>query len=86
MCDCRKVLEEKLLAKVQEMRPDAINITGSLAGYGFIIKNNKMTSRPTTTFDVEYTHKLKNGKEKLKKEKVSIALSHCPHCGEKVAD
>jgi len=84
MCDCRKVLEAKLLEKFKEQYPDGEQHSVSLEGYAFVFGGNTISSKPVMPIRQTYLHTYKNGNKKEKKIPCSLSLSYCPHCGEKV--
>ena len=84
MCNCRQEMEEKLLEKVKEQKPNAEQLKVELGGYGMMLNGNKMEYRPVMPINIEYLHTFKNGNQKTKKDTMIFALKHCPFCGEEV--
>ncbi len=87
MCECKSKIESELLEKIRKDKPDVEDLSVELKGYGFMFGDDKkLESLPITPIEVSYVHTFKNGKKKKRKEMISLAVSYCPHCGEKVKE
>ncbi len=84
MCNCKKEMEARLLEKCSQEPGEDHKI--KLMGYGYILSDNKLEYRPVMPIEHTYMHTAKNGNKKSKTDKISMVLSHCPFCGEKVVE
>ena len=84
MCECRNVIEEKLLARFKAQSPNAANHEVSLDGYGIVI-GEKLSARPFMPATFRADHPLKKGGLKTKTTRVNMFFTFCPFCGTKQA-
>lgn len=84
MCECRKDIEEKLLARFIEKSPSASNHEVSLKGYAIVI-GETLSSRPFMPATLMADHPLKKGGLKRKTEEIKMLFTYCPFCGTKQA-
>lgn len=83
MCDCKKVVEGKLLERAKEMLPESENIKVDIGGYTFLLTDNTMKLSQFLPATIEHTVTVKKTGEKKKKKMVqNITASYCMFCGE----
>ena len=83
-CTCREDIEAKLLDRFKTNVPDATDHSVSLDGYGLVIVENTMLSKPYMPIRVSAMHPVKKGGARLKKSQQSMFFSYCPFCGVKL--
>lgn len=83
MCDCRKDLEEKILARFKTAAPDAKDHCAELSGYTFLLCDSGVTEVGCMVFKLTASHPLKKGGFKEKTERSNMIFTFCPFCGEK---
>jgi hypothetical protein len=82
MCDCKRNVEAKLLARAKEMHPDATGHEVKLAGYAFIF-GKTVQLKGCMPFEFRAEFPLKKGGTKHKTEKTNMMFTFCPWCGVK---
>lgn len=88
MCECKKEMEDKLLANFKEKAPGAKGHAVELTGYTFVINRKTLIPgiMPFMTLEARAEFPLKKGGSKMKKYKENMLLSFCPFCGEKLTE
>ncbi|MDT8383023.1 MAG: hypothetical protein RRB22_01260 [Gammaproteobacteria bacterium] len=81
MCDCRSVLEKKLLQRVQNANPEATGINIGLGGYVYVI-GGSVGMKPSLPIEGSFDLPTKSGGTKTKRIKERMIASYCPFCGE----
>jgi len=85
-CNCKKEIEEMMLAKSIVQYPEATDHKVSLSkGYSLIIDRKSGDCRDVARmpFEITAVFPLKNGNRKSKTIKMSMFFSFCPFCGVK---
>ena len=82
MCDCKRNVEAKLLARAKEIYPDATEHEVKLTGYAFIF-GKTVELKGCMSFEHSAEFPLKKGGLKRKTEKTNMMFTFCPWCGEK---
>ena len=83
-CTCRTDIEAKLLERFKESSPEATDHSVSLQGYGLVIIENRMESRPCMQIKTTASYPLKKGGSKVKESTQSMMFNYCPFCGKSV--
>lgn len=81
-CDCKKDIEEKLLARFKEQSPEATGHEASLKGYALIF-GNKLEQKGCMQLEVVADFPLKKGGMKSKKQTQNMIFNYCPFCAVK---
>lgn len=83
-CTCKKDIETRLLERFKGSSPEASDHSVELQGYGLVIVENKMESRPCMPFKMAASYPLKKGGSKVKTSTQSMIFNYCPFCGQSV--
>lgn len=82
MCECRKDIEARLLARFKEAAPEAADHKVDLQGYAFVFgEANALEMRPYMTYKAGATYPLKKGGTKWKQQTGNMMFNFCPFCG-----
>lgn len=86
MCDCKTLIEGKMLEMFVDGKPDGAEHEIKLEGYGFCLnrESNQIELKPFMPAVGCYTHTFKNGNKKKKKVEQNIFFNYCPFCGESI--
>ena len=84
MCECEKVLTEKLTEKLKEMYPEAKDHIVSLPDYALILSNpSRWVGKMRVDMTVVVPMRKNSEVYKAKKIKQALFISNCPFCGVK---
>jgi len=81
-CNCKNDLEEKLLARFQDVSPEAIGHELSLTGYAFIL-GDKLEYKGCMKIEAVADFPLRKGGFKRKTQTQNMIFTFCPFCGVK---
>jgi hypothetical protein len=84
MCNCKKDIESRLLARFKEQSHEATDHYVELQGYGLAIIDNTLKSMPYMPFKTSAKFPLKKGGSKQKSQSSNMFFNYCPFCGEKI--
>lgn len=84
MCECKKEMEDKLLANFKEKAPGATGHAVELKGYTFTMHrgSNTLNEHPVMPLEASAQFTLKNGNTKMRRFKEKVLVNFCPFCGE----
>lgn len=81
MCECKSLLEAKLLENFKQREPAAKNHEACLGGYGIFQVGNVLQLRPYMAVKYEATYTTSAGKLRRKRSAGSLSFRFCPFCG-----
>lgn len=83
-CNCKSDIEARLLERFKGTAAEATDHGVVLQGYGLVIVENRMESRPYMPFKASARYPLKNGGSKVKTSSQNMMFNYCPFCGKSV--
>lgn len=83
-CTCKKDIEARLLDRFKASAPDATDHGVELQGYGLVVTDHALESRPYMPFKATANYPQKKGGSKVKTTTQSMMFNYCPFCGKSV--
>ena len=83
MCNCKKEIEEKLLKRFIESKPEAISHCVQLEGYTLVLQqDNRLIQKGYMNIALTAAYQVKkSGEFKAKKQTENMIFTFCPFCG-----
>lgn len=82
-CECKKDIEERLLARFKETAPEASGHSTVLTGYALVLQGNSLLQKPCMEIKAKASFPLKKGGAKEKTITENMIFNYCPFCGVK---